>query len=174
MDLLATSSVLWRRHAPQLFDMYSLGVILLQLAVPAFRTDAGLRRFVQGFERSGYDLAVWREKYGRKLRASDTAVLEEDGEAGWELLGELLRPRDLETPAAAGEKRPEAAQALKHRFFLQAGVGEPEPEGLAPPLPEAHAARQPEGAARAAPRDVAMVPLHADEKQARRTTGRTT
>ena len=124
---LATSSMLWRRHAPQLFDMYSLGIILLQISVPTFRTDAGLRRFAQGFERCEYDLAKWREQYGRKLRASDTAVLDAEDGAGWELLGDLLRPRDLDSPGA-GAQRPEAANALKHRFFLQADLGEPEPE----------------------------------------------
>jgi len=124
---LATSSMLWRRHAPQLFDMYSLGIILLQISVPTFRADAGLRRFAQGFERCEYDLAKWREQYGRKLRASDTAVLDAEDGAGWELMGDLLRPRDLDSPGA-GAQRPEAANALKHRFFLQADLGEPEPE----------------------------------------------
>lgn len=39
----AVSAMLWRRHRPDRFDMYSIGLILLQLAMPHLRTKAALQ-----------------------------------------------------------------------------------------------------------------------------------
>ena len=39
------SPVLWRLNAPDRFDMYSLGVLFMQLVFPPIRTDSGLSTF---------------------------------------------------------------------------------------------------------------------------------
>ena len=41
----AVSPMLWARHKPDRFDMWSAGIVLLQLAVPTMRYDRGLKQF---------------------------------------------------------------------------------------------------------------------------------
>ena len=41
----AASPVLWARHKPDQFDIWSAGIVLLQLAVPTMRYDRGLKQF---------------------------------------------------------------------------------------------------------------------------------
>jgi serine/threonine protein kinase len=43
MVSLAMSAMLWRRHKPDRFDMYSIGLILMQLAMPQLRMKSGLQ-----------------------------------------------------------------------------------------------------------------------------------
>jgi serine/threonine protein kinase len=40
---LAISGMLWNKHKPDRFDMYSIGLILLQLAMPHLRTKSALQ-----------------------------------------------------------------------------------------------------------------------------------
>jgi serine/threonine protein kinase len=40
---LAISSMLWNKHKPDRFDMYSVGLIFLQLAMPHLRTKSALQ-----------------------------------------------------------------------------------------------------------------------------------
>lgn len=40
---LAMSAMLWRRHKPDRFDMYSIGLVLMQLAMPHLRTKSALQ-----------------------------------------------------------------------------------------------------------------------------------
>jgi len=42
---MAVSPMLWARHKPDRFDMWSLGIIMLQIAVPTMRYDRGLKQF---------------------------------------------------------------------------------------------------------------------------------
>mmetsp|Transcript_3403 Transcript_3403/g.9779 ORF Transcript_3403/g.9779 Transcript_3403/m.9779 type:complete len:82 (+) Transcript_3403:1256-1501(+) len=37
----------WNAHSPDRFDMFSAGLILMQMAVPKLRTQASLRSFSQ-------------------------------------------------------------------------------------------------------------------------------
>ncbi|KAL6142406.1 hypothetical protein ACLB2K_060688 [Fragaria x ananassa] len=55
------SPILWQLNSPDLFDMYSAGIILLQMAVPSLRSSAGLKNFNGEIKRFGYDLNNWRE-----------------------------------------------------------------------------------------------------------------
>lgn len=43
MMSLAMSAMLWNRHKPDRFDSYSIGLILMQLAVPQLRMKSGLQ-----------------------------------------------------------------------------------------------------------------------------------
>lgn len=56
-----TARLLWARYAPELFDTYSAGIVLLQLALPKLRTDAALRVFRDQLTGVDNDLAAWCE-----------------------------------------------------------------------------------------------------------------
>ena len=43
MMSMAMSAMLWRRHKPDRFDTYSIGLIFMQLAVPQLRMKSGLQ-----------------------------------------------------------------------------------------------------------------------------------
>ena len=132
----AMSPLLWARFMPDRFDMYSAGLIMAQLAVPALRSEGALRGFTRSLRRADYDLEKWRRRLGRQFSSAQTAVLDADGGAGWELLGALLRPRkhsDATQLLSASRRRPSAQEALRYRFMDQANqmaaVAEPEQQG---------------------------------------------
>ena len=132
----AMSPLLWARFMPDRFDMYSAGLIMAQLAVPALRSEGALRGFTRSLRRADYDLEKWRRRSGRQFSSAQTAVLDADGGAGWELLGALLRPRkhsDATQLLSASRRRPSAQEALRYRFMDQANhmaaVAEPEQQG---------------------------------------------
>ena len=132
----AISPLLWARFMPDRFDMYSAGLIMAQLAVPALRSESALRGFTRSLRRADYDLEKWRRRSGRQFSSAQTAALDADGGAGWELLGALLRPRkhsDATQLLSASRRRPSAQEALRHRFMDQANqmaaVAEPEQQG---------------------------------------------
>ena len=137
---LAAGSAAWLQHKPDRFDMYSAGIVMMQLALPSLRTNSGLVTFNRGLKRCGYDLYLWRDANKGQLSRSKTAVLDAGDGAGWDLARKLLRPRDYDEDAevaaavarnkarkgnddealtemmAKGE-RPSAEEALKHPFF---------------------------------------------------------
>ena len=56
------SPILWQLNNPDRFDMYSVGVLLLQMAMPALRTDSALINFRRKLETCKYDLKEWRRQ----------------------------------------------------------------------------------------------------------------
>ena len=104
----------------------SLGLIFLQLSIPALRSSSALKAFSKAYHQHNYDLNMWRKT--ARLSAHQTAVLDADGGAGWSLAAAMLRPRRIEQDADGGVKfiddgsqpRLSAGDALKHRFFRQA------------------------------------------------------
>jgi hypothetical protein len=56
------SPMLWQLNNPDRFDMYSVGVLLLQAAMPALRTDSALINFRRKLEQCKYDLNEWRRQ----------------------------------------------------------------------------------------------------------------
>ena len=56
------SPILWQLNNPDRFDMYSVGVLLLQMAMPALRTDSALINFRRKLESCKYDLNEWRRQ----------------------------------------------------------------------------------------------------------------
>ncbi|KIY91357.1 Serine/threonine-protein kinase stt7, chloroplastic [Monoraphidium neglectum] len=54
------SPILWRMEAPDRFDMYSVGITLLQMAFPALRSDNGVIAFNKRLKECGWDLNKWR------------------------------------------------------------------------------------------------------------------
>jgi|UniRef100_A0A7S0PM95 serine/threonine protein kinase len=115
---LAAGTTAWLSHKPDRFDMYSAGIVLMQLAMPSLRTNSGLQGFNRGLKKFKYDLYKWREANKGQFSRSKTAVLDAGDGAGWELAAELLRPRPYEAePGTEATERPSAEEALKHRFF---------------------------------------------------------
>lgn len=56
------SPILWQLNNPDRFDMYSVGVLLLQMAMPALRTDSALINFRRKLEACKYNLREWRRQ----------------------------------------------------------------------------------------------------------------
>jgi hypothetical protein len=90
--------------------MYSVGVILMQMACPILRTPAGLQTFKSEIQKSGYDLRKWRED--TRLRLS-LEILDYDGAKGWDLATKLICERGF-----FRRGRLSAASALRHPYFL--------------------------------------------------------
>jgi len=107
------SPILWYLEKPDRFDMYSTGIILLQMAFPKLRSDNNLIAFNRKFESLNYDLEKWRavvEKSNGKEFKEGFQLLDLENGAGWDLLKKLL--------VFSPFKRPSAAQALGHRLFV--------------------------------------------------------
>ena len=96
----------WLRDQPDLFDSFSIGMVLLQTAVPFMRAGDRMRKLKTLMSSEEYDLTTWRERLP-DIAQADFALLDEDDGAGWELLCKLIAPR---------EQRLAAKEALKHRF----------------------------------------------------------
>ncbi|KAL4021473.1 serine/threonine-protein kinase STN8 [Cucumis melo var. makuwa] len=100
------SPILWQLNNPDLFDMYSAGIVLMQMAVPNLRSSAGLKNFNMEIKNYGYDLNKWREKTRTK---PDLTILDLDSGRGWDLVTKLVTER---------RGRLSASAALRHPYFL--------------------------------------------------------
>ncbi|OAY71429.1 Serine/threonine-protein kinase STN7, chloroplastic [Ananas comosus] len=113
----ALSPVLWQMNLPDRFDMYSVGLIFLQMAFPSLRTDSSLIQFNRQLKRCGYDLATWRRSVEPRappdLRRG-FELLDLDGGIGWELLTSMVRYK--------ARQRTSAKAALAHPYFKQEGL----------------------------------------------------
>ncbi|KAL7136034.1 hypothetical protein ABFS83_10G002600 [Erythranthe nasuta] len=104
------SPVLWQLNSPDLFDMYSAGIVLLQMAIPTLRSSAGLKNFNTELKGFGYDLNRWREKTRTR---PDLSILDLDSGRGWDLATKLISERGF-----LKRGRLSAAAALRHPYFL--------------------------------------------------------
>ncbi|XP_057435417.1 serine/threonine-protein kinase STN8, chloroplastic-like [Lotus japonicus] len=107
------SPILWQLNSPDLFDMYSAGIVLMQMAVPALRSPATLKNFNLEIKTFGYDLNKWRDSTRIK---SDFQILDADSGRGWDLATKLISKR-----GSQGRGRLSAAAALRHPYFLLGG-----------------------------------------------------
>ncbi|KAL4393411.1 hypothetical protein HN51_021319 [Arachis hypogaea] len=107
------SPILWQLNSPDLFDMYSAGIVLLQMAIPSLRSAAALRNFNLEIKSCGYDLKKWRD-YTR-LRP-DFQILDSESGRGWDLATKLISERGY-----LRRGRLSAAAALRHPYFLLGG-----------------------------------------------------
>lgn len=99
----------WVYGRPDLFDSYSTGVLLMQMAVPQLRSSASIRLFNSQLRACDYDLEAWARNQGRSY---DFTQLERQNRAGWDLVSRLLAKRD-----ALNRGRMSVGQALGHRYF---------------------------------------------------------
>ncbi|XP_037472566.1 serine/threonine-protein kinase STN8, chloroplastic-like [Triticum dicoccoides] len=104
------SPILWQLNSPDLFDMYSAGIVLMQMATPALRSPSGLKNFNSELKAAGYDLNRWRETTRRR---PDLQILDLDSGRGWDLATKLISQRE--------KGRLSAAAALRHPYFLLGG-----------------------------------------------------
>lgn len=107
------SPVLWQLNSPDLFDMYSAGIVLLQMAIPSLRSTSGLKNFNLELKTVGYDLRNWREK--TRMRP-DLSILDLDSGRGWDLATKLISERGF-----LRRGRLSAGAALRHPYFLLGG-----------------------------------------------------
>ena len=114
---LLLSPALWQLNLPDRFDLFSAGLVLLQLALPPLRNDGNLIAFRRALDKSNCDLEAWRDAYERRNLpgvADGFALLDADAGAGWDLVLRLLRvPAPLRLSAGA---------AARHRFMAAPNV----------------------------------------------------
>ncbi|CAA7051152.1 unnamed protein product [Microthlaspi erraticum] len=104
------SPILWQLNSPDLFDMYSAGIVLLQMAVPSLRSSAALKNFNSEIKSAEYDLNRWRD---RTRTRPDLSILDLDSARGWDLVTKLISQR-----GSLRRGRLSAAAALRHPYFL--------------------------------------------------------
>ncbi|GLT75549.1 hypothetical protein SLA2020_472660 [Shorea laevis] len=107
------SPILWQLNSPDLFDTYSTGIVLMQMAIPTLRSVSGLKNFNSEIKAAGYDLNKWRER--TRLRP-DFTILDLDSGRGWDLATKLISERGF-----LRRGRLSAAAALRHPYFLLGG-----------------------------------------------------
>lgn len=115
-SLIQTGVILFyllQLNSPDLFDMYSAGIVLLQMAIPTLRSTAGLKNFNVELKGVGYDLNRWRE---RTRMRPDLSILDLDSGRGWDLATKLVSERGF-----LKRGRLSAAAALRHPYFLLGG-----------------------------------------------------
>lgn len=105
--------ILVQLNSPDLFDMYSAGIVLLQMAIPTLRSTAGLKNFNLEIRTLGFDLNKWREN--TRSRPGFT-ILDLDSGRGWDLASKLISERGF-----LRRGRISAAAALRHPYFLLGG-----------------------------------------------------
>lgn len=113
----ALSPVLWQMNLPDRFDIYSAGLIFLQMAFPALRNDNGLIQFNRQLKRCDYDLVAWRKSVEPRASAElrrGFQLLDLDGGIGWELLTSMVRYK--------ARQRTSAKAALAHPYFDREGL----------------------------------------------------
>lgn len=108
----AAAPFAWAWGCPDLFDSYSAGVVLMQLAVPQLRPGVGQRNFNAELAAADYDLNRWRES-SPKARQMDFTLLDRSGGQGWDLAVKLLRAKNK-----LNRGRLSCSGALRHPFLL--------------------------------------------------------
>ncbi|KAL9236086.1 hypothetical protein vseg_010793 [Gypsophila vaccaria] len=107
------SLILWQLNSPDLFDIYSVGIVLLQMAVPSLRSTTGLKNFNAKIKGVTYDMNSWRQ---RTRTRPDLRILDLDRGRGWDLATKLIFERGY-----LGRGRLSASAALRHPYFLLGG-----------------------------------------------------
>jgi len=115
------SPILWQMEHPDRFDMWSLGITLLQLAFPTLRNDDAIIAFNSSLKALKYDLDAWRAGEESKkgypsmmpLLAEGFDILDLDDGAGWKLVCSLMVYKPVD--------RIYASEALLSPFFNSTG-----------------------------------------------------
>jgi serine/threonine protein kinase len=109
------SPVLWQLNKPDRFDMYSAGMVLIQMVFPSLRNDNALFAFNKRLASFRYDISRWRQSNEVESRVGKDPSLREgfkvldlDNGVGWDLLCQLLRYKP--------DERISASEALVHPF----------------------------------------------------------
>ena len=111
------SPVLWNLNRPDRFDMYSVGILLVQMCFPALRKDNQLVAFNRTLEKLDYDILKWRDTIASKRGdySAGIKILDLDNGRGWDLLRLLISNNP--------SKRISASAAASHPFVSNNGLG---------------------------------------------------
>jgi len=104
--------ILWAKYKPDLFDSFSAGMILLQMAIPEIRPASSQQIFRYDLSKFDNYLPTWRSSGTSKSRLMDFTILDKDNGAGWDLACKLLHNRNQNYRG-----RLSAEEALRHRYF---------------------------------------------------------
>ena len=104
---LALSPVLWQLNLPDRFDMYSMGVVLLQMALPNLRKDDDIIKFREQLDAKDDDIVEWRNSLPDRVQQRSEVmegfqILDLNDRAGWRLVKALM---------STSERRPSAIGA---------------------------------------------------------------
>ena len=99
---------LWAEYMPEKFDIFAIGLVMLQLFVPRLRDPNALDMFKLELEECGYDFMLWRKDVCC-LSIGELQVLDEGNGAGNEMIANMLSPSRF--------SRKKAEELLEHRFF---------------------------------------------------------
>ena len=116
--------LVWAANAPDRFDSFSAGLVVMQMCVPSLRNRGKFLAFRRALEQQDFDLDAWRETRNRQ-QIKELWALDADSGAGWELVKALLIERNVETSAAAlaGRQRPSATEAIaRFPFLAETGI----------------------------------------------------
>jgi serine/threonine protein kinase len=108
------SPFLWAAFRPDLFDAFSIGLILVQLCVPALRRRNSLGpsgTFQRSLAAAEYDLRSWRKQNEGGIW--DFQVFDAAGGLAWDLACKLVCKRN-----ATRRGRLSCAEALLHPWFV--------------------------------------------------------
>ena len=111
---LALSPFVWGLNRPDLFDTYSVGIILMQLSVPNLRPKSSMAItgiFQRNLLNADYSLQRWRDKFAGGNW--DFSMLDADGGKGWDLACKLVCKRN-----SLQRGRLSAAAATRHPYVL--------------------------------------------------------
>jgi serine/threonine protein kinase len=99
---------LWAEYMPEKFDIFAIGLVMLQLFVPRLRDPNALDMFKLELEECGYDFMLWRKDVCC-LSIGELQVLDEGNGAGNEMIANML--------SSSRFSRKKAEELLEHRFF---------------------------------------------------------
>lgn len=106
----AAAPFVWAVGAPHLFDSYSCGAVLMQMAVPQLRPANVQRSFSADLAAAEGDLDAWRRARGERY---DFSLLDAEVGAGWDLAKRLLARRS----GVLNRGRMSVGAALEHRYL---------------------------------------------------------
>ena len=106
---LALSPILWQLNLPDRFDMYSLGIVVLQMALPNLRKDDDIIKFREQLDKADNDLVAWRNSIpDRVMQKPEVAegfqILDFNDRAGWRLVKGLMSTKHSSRPSAIGAR----------------------------------------------------------------------
>ena len=82
------------------FDVFSAGLLVVQMCFPNTRSDQGIKRFKMALDGCGYDLKEWRESL-EGVRGYEEGFELLDAHGGWSLLQGCLKRQPSQRISAA-------------------------------------------------------------------------
>ena len=94
------SSLGWAKAKPDLFDAFSCGMVILQVACPSLRKKGSMGGVKRDLNIYGYDAERWRSSLPER-RQADFELLDANGGKGWKTVCGLLSQKKGRTSVKA-------------------------------------------------------------------------